>query len=70
MTRNIQAGERLDDFINKLALLGYEVRAVRKKPQIYSVNDELVNIRSRGKSQETTYGSGSGTALPSVCFNM
>jgi len=56
MSRNVQAKEKLEDFINKLASSGYEVRAVRKKPQIYSLNDELVNIRSRGKSQETTYG--------------
>ena len=56
MSRNVQAKEKLEDFINKLASSGYEVRAVRKKPQIYSLNDELVNIRSREKSQETTYG--------------
>ncbi len=49
MTGNVQAKEKLEDFINKLASLGYEVRSVRKKPQIYSVNNELVNIRSRGK---------------------
>ncbi len=57
MTRNIQAEEKLEGFINKLASLGYRVRReVRKKPQIYYINGELVNIRSRGKSQETTYG--------------
>ena len=56
MTRNIEAEEKLEGFINKLASLGYRVREARKKPQIYSINDELVNIRSRGKSQETTYG--------------
>ena len=56
MTRSIQAEEKLESFISKLASMGYEVREVRKKPQIYSVNGELVNIRSRGRSQETTYG--------------
>ena len=57
MARNIQAKEKLGGFINKLASLGYEVRAVRKKPQIYSINGELVNIRSRGKHKDTTDGS-------------
>jgi len=56
MTRGTQAEEKLEDFINKLESLGYRIQKVRKKPQIYSINDELVNIRSRGKSQETTYG--------------
>ena len=56
MTRGTQAEDKLEDFINKLESLGYRIQKVRKKPQIYSINDELVNIRSRGKSQETTYG--------------
>ena len=56
MTRGMQAEEKLEGFISKLESLGYRVRELRKKPQIYSINDELVNIRSRGKSQETTYG--------------
>ena len=56
MTRSIEAEEKLEGFIDKLALLGYRVREVRKKPQIYSINDELVNIRSRGKSKETRDG--------------
>jgi len=30
MTRNIQAGEKLEDFINKLASLGYRISEVRK----------------------------------------
>ncbi len=53
MTRNIQAEEKLEGFINKLASLGYRVTEVHKKPQIYSINGELVNIRSRGESRET-----------------
>ncbi len=56
MTRSIQAEEKLEGFISKLESLGYRVTKVDKKPQIYCINDELVNIRSRGKSQETTYG--------------
>jgi len=56
MTRNIQAEEKLEGFINKLASLRYRVKKVHKKPQIYSVNDVLVNIRSRGKSKETADG--------------
>ena len=57
MTRNIRAEEKLEGFINKLASLGYRVTEVRKKPQIYSINGELVNIRSRGKSKEPVDGS-------------
>ena len=57
MTRNIQAEEKLEGFINKLVSLGYRVTKVSKKPQIYSINSELVNIRSRGKSKETADGS-------------
>ena len=57
MTRNIQAQEKLYGFIDKLASLGYRVIEVHKKPQIYSINGELVNIRIRGKSKETADGS-------------
>lgn len=57
MTRNVQAEEKLDGFINKLTSLGYKVTEVQKKPQIYSINGELVNIRSRGESKETVDGS-------------
>ncbi len=57
MTGNVQAKEKLEDFINKLASSGYEVSEVSKKPQMYSINGELVNIRSRGKSKETADGS-------------
>lgn len=57
MTRNIQAEEKLEGFINKLASLGYRVTEVYKKPQIYSISGELVNIRSRGETKETADGS-------------
>ena len=57
MTRSIQAEEKLEDFINKLASRGYRISEVRKKPQVYSIDSELVNIRSRGKSKETADGS-------------
>ena len=57
MTRSVQAEEKLDGFINKLTSLGYRVTEVQKRPQIYSINGELVNIRSRGKSRETADGS-------------
>ena len=56
MTGNIQAEEKLEGFINKLALRGYTVEKVQKKPQIYSINGELVNIRSRSRSEQRTYG--------------
>ncbi len=56
MARNINAEEKLEGFISKLALLGYRTREVRKKPQIYSINGEPVNIRCRGKSRGTADG--------------
>jgi hypothetical protein len=56
MTRNAGAEEKLEGFVTKLVLLGYEVREIRKKPQIYSIDGKLVNIRSRGKSKETIHG--------------
>ncbi len=56
MTRNNQAEDKLDDFINKLESRGYEIKPVRKKPQIYSIDGELVNIRSRRAPRETEYG--------------
>ncbi len=58
MARNIQAEEKLEAFINKLESLGYEVRKISKRPQIYSINGNLVNIRSRGKSKEIAGGRG------------
>ncbi len=56
MTRNIQAKEKLEGFIDKLESLGYRVTKVHKRPQIYDINGERVNIRSRGRSRETVYG--------------
>jgi hypothetical protein len=56
MAQNTNAGPKLRAFINKLASLGYGVREVRKNPQIYSINDELVNIRSRSKHRNAAYG--------------
>ena len=56
MNRNTQAKEKKEDFINKLESLGYRVTEVRKKPQIYSINGELVNIRSRSKSKKPAGG--------------
>ncbi len=56
MTRNIRSEGKLDNFISKLMLLGYGVREVSKKPQIYSIDGEFVNIRSRGNSKEDVDG--------------
>lgn len=56
MTRNVEAEEKLEGFVTKLVSLGYEVIEIRKKPQIYSIDGKLVNIRSRGKSKQTTHG--------------
>jgi len=53
MAQSINAEAKLNGFINRLASLGYGVREVSKKPQIYSINDQLVNIRSRAKPRET-----------------
>ena len=57
MVENISADAKLKRFVQKLASLGYRVREVSKKPQIYSIDDQLVNIRSRGKPRETADGS-------------
>ena len=58
MSRNVQAKEKLEDFINKLESLGYRVEVIKHRPQIYSINGERVNIRSRGKSKEIAGGRG------------
>jgi len=56
MTPSFQSEEKLEDFINKLESLGYRIQEVSKKPQIYSIDGELVNIRSRSRSEQRTYG--------------
>lgn len=56
MAQNISAQAKLKDFIIKLASLGYRVREVSEKPRIYSINDKLVNIRSRSKHRNAGYG--------------
>ncbi len=56
MARSTQAEEKLEDFINKLESKGYRIQEVSKKPQVYSINGELVNIRSRGRAKETADG--------------
>lgn len=67
MTRSIQTERKLEDFINKMISLGYNVTELRKKPRIYSINGELVNIRCRGKSKEIAGGRG---FWYSVTFNV
>ena len=56
LTRSSQAEEKLEGFVNKLRSLGYRIEEVRKRPQIYSINGELVNIRSRSKDRNAVYG--------------
>lgn len=56
MTRSSQSEEKLEGFINQLASLGYRIEEVQKKPQVYSINGELVNIRSRSKHRNAVYG--------------
>ena len=46
---SIQSEDKLQSFIEKLLSLGYRVAEVSKKPQIYSINGVLVNIRVRSK---------------------
>jgi len=57
MTQSTEAKYKLEDFIDKLASLGYEISEVRKRPQTYNINGKLVNIRSRGKIKQTADGS-------------
>jgi hypothetical protein len=57
MTQSTEAKYKLEDFVGKLASLGYEISEVRKKPQTYNINGKLVNIRSRGKIKQTADGS-------------
>jgi len=49
MTEDTQAENKLDEFIDKLASLGYDIQQESKKPQIYSIDGQLVNIRSRSE---------------------
>ena len=56
MAQSFESEEKLEDFINKLSSRGYRIQEVRKKPQIYYINDECVNIRSRGKHRINAYG--------------
>jgi len=56
MAQNTNAGTKLVGFVTKVVSLGYGVREISKKPQIYSINDELVNIRSRSKHRNAAYG--------------
>jgi hypothetical protein len=37
--------EKIEQFIDKLKTLGYEVRFISKKPQFYEIDGELVNVR-------------------------
>jgi len=67
MIRSTHTKEKLDEFINKLESLGYNVIPIRKKPQIFSINNELVNVRCRGK--EKTIAGGRGYWY-SIAFNV
>ena len=56
MAEDISAQSKLKGFIVRLAALGYRVREVSEKPQIYSINDRLVNIRSRSRHRNAAHG--------------
>jgi len=51
MTGDTQAENKLDEFIDKLVLLGYDVQQESKKPRVYSIDGQLVNIRSRSRQK-------------------
>ena len=48
--------EKLEGFIDKLESLRYEIEPVSKKPQVYRIDGELVNIRSRSRIDQRTRG--------------
>jgi hypothetical protein len=50
--------QKLHDFVDKLDSLGYKVEPVSNRPQIFSIDDKLVNIRCRGKSKMIADGRG------------
>ena len=54
MDQNTSAKDKLEGFINKLRFLGYEIELYSNKPQIYKIDGELVNVRSRGKYKQPT----------------
>ena len=56
MVESINARAKFEGFISKLASLGYTVREVSEDPRVYSINDKLVNIRSRSKHRSAAYG--------------
>ncbi|GEM_PF-5734033 len=67
----VTAKEKLEGFIDKLESRGYEIEPVSKKPQVYRIDGELVNIRSRGNSKAIAGGKGfwysvSFSVLPQV----
>jgi len=68
MAENISAQAKLKGFITKLASLGYRVIEISKKPQVYSIDNKLVNIRSRARPRKTV--SGNRSFWYSVAFSV
>ncbi len=56
MNTDTDAKEKLEGLLRGLALSGHTVREVSKKPQVYSIDGHLVNIRSRGKLRRAAEG--------------
>lgn len=56
MVENLGAKSRVNAFVSKLRLLNYSVNQVSVKPQIYAINNKLINIRATANIRENTSG--------------
>jgi len=54
--QDVSCKKKVRDLLHELRSLGYSVEEVSKRPQVYSIDNELVNVRCRGKTRENTYG--------------
>jgi hypothetical protein len=57
MVHSEAAEDKREEFLDKLASLGYGVDQVSKRPQVYLINGRRVNIRSRSISKGDATGS-------------
>ena len=56
VVQDVPCKKKVREFLHKLRSLGYSVEEVSKRPQVYSIDNELVNVRCRGKTREDTEG--------------
>ena len=56
VVQDVPCKKKVRDFLDKLLSLGYSVEEVSKRPQVYSIDNELVNVRCRGKVRKNAYG--------------